>query len=102
MVIDEFGEGIPVAFMISNRETGDVIEAFYTAAIKDRAGALKPAIFMSDDAPQYFSAWLGECHSTKKLLCRWHLDRTWQRAINDKVEKEEQPTCSLPLSIGTA
>lgn len=93
MVVDEFGEGIPVAFMISNHETAVVMEAFFKA-IKSRVGIINPHVFMSDDAPQYFSAWqkqFGENTYTQKLLCRWHLDKTWRRAIQDKVPKENQP-----------
>lgn len=56
MVVDEFGEGIPVAFMISNHETAVVMEAFFKA-IKSRVGIINPHVFMSDDASQYFSAW---------------------------------------------
>ena len=53
MVIDEFGEGIPVAYMVCNRETGAVIETFYEC-IKSRVGILE--LLMSDDA-QYFTSW---------------------------------------------
>ena len=56
MVIDEFGEGIPVAYMVSNCKTGAVIETFYEY-IKSRVGILEPLVFMSDDAPQYFTSW---------------------------------------------
>ena len=56
MVIDEFREGVPVAFMVSNHETAAVIEAF-DESIKSRVGILEPQVFMSDDAPQYFSSW---------------------------------------------
>ena len=94
MVIDEFGEGVPVAYMISNRETAAVIEAFYES-IKSRVGSVEPQVFMSDDAPHYFNTWkkvFGDSCNTKKLLCRWHIDKSWRRAIKDKVHnKELQP-----------
>lgn len=45
MVIDEFGEGVPVAYMISNHETGAVIETFYDC-IKSRVGVLEPLVFV--------------------------------------------------------
>ena len=80
MVIDKSGEGIPIAYMVSNQETGTVIEAFYES-IKSRVGSLEPLMFMSDDVPQYFNSWqeiFGESSCTKKLLCRWHIDKNWR------------------------
>ena len=80
MVVDEYGEGIPVAYLLCNRETGEIQKVFFSA-IKARIGPLEPEVFMTDDAPQYFSAWqhvFGKSSKTKKLLCRWHLDKTWR------------------------
>ena len=95
MVVDEYVEGIPVAYLLSNRESGDVIKAFFDT-IKARVGPLEPEVFMSDDAPQYFSTLthvFGASTKTKKLLCRWHLDRTWRKAVKDKVmEADKKPT----------
>lgn len=45
MVIDEFGEGIPVVCMASDHETGAVIETFYEC-IKSRVGTLEPLVFV--------------------------------------------------------
>ena len=45
MIIDEFGEGVPVAYMISNSEVAAVIEAFYES-IKSRVGSLELQVFM--------------------------------------------------------
>lgn len=91
MVIDEFGEGIPVAWLISNHENGDVISKFFQS-VKEKTGCLEPAWFMTDDAPQYFTAWqqtYGISAKTKNLICRWHIDRSWRRALNDKVSEKE-------------
>ena len=86
MIIVEFGEGIPLAFMISNRETGAVVETFHPA-IKSWVGIISPKILMMDDAPQYFSAWqkhFSENSQTQKL-------KTWRRAIQEKFVQENQP-----------
>ena len=51
--------------------------------------------FMSDCAEQYFNAWsvVFGCSNTKKLLCVWHVDRAWRRALNyhvsEKLDKGE-------------
>ena len=58
LVKDEFGEGMPVAWTISNRENATILTEFLKA-IKKRLGSLSPKWFMSDDAQQYFNSWKG-------------------------------------------
>ena len=44
---------------------------------------------MTDDAPHYFSAWqdiFGQSSKTKKLLCRWHIDKTWRKAVKERIQ----------------
>ena len=41
--------------------------------------------FMSDDAQQYWNAWPWAAtygaNNTTKLLCTWHVDRAWRKAL---------------------
>ncbi len=86
VVLDEYGEGIPVAWMLSNREDSMVLIEFFKV-IKQRVGSLSPSWFMSDDAEQFFTAWravFGD-NETKKLLCAWHVDRAWRRALREHI-----------------
>ena len=73
LVIDAHGEGIPVAWAISNREDTPHITEFLSA-VKGRVGDISPKVFMSDDADQYYKPWctVMGANSTKKLLCAWH------------------------------
>ena len=87
LIIDEFGEGIPVAWAISSRETKVLLQVFLEA-VHERSGDLTPTIFMSDDAIQYWNAWkaaYGE-NSTKKYLCSWHVDKSWRNALARHIE----------------
>ena len=87
LVHDEFGEGIPVAWAITNREDTTMLVEFLTA-IKTRTGTLTaPTWFMSDDAEQYFTSWKGVfgAEGTTKLLCAWHVDRSWRNALKEHV-----------------
>jgi hypothetical protein len=44
---------------------------------------------MTDDAEQYFSAWVAVFGmGAKKLLCTWHVDRAWRKALNGITDKE--------------
>ena len=87
LIIDEFGEGIPIAFAISNRETQLSLKVFFQA-VHNRSGDLAPGIFMSDDAIQYWNAFkeiYGE-NNTRKYLCSWHVDRSWRNGLSRYIE----------------
>ena len=80
-------EGIPVAWIISNREDSLTLIQFLKA-IKERLGSLSPTWFMSDDAEQLFTAWravFGD-NQTKKLLCAWHVDSAWRQGQRKHVQ----------------
>ncbi len=85
IVLDEYSEGVPVAWMISNREDSLMIIEFFKK-LKERVGIISPLWFMSDDAEQFFTAWKAVFGhgQTKKLLCAWHVDRAW-RALRDSI-----------------
>lgn len=87
LIVDEWGEGVPVAWLVSNHETTTVLVEFLRA-VKGRCGPITPRVFMSDDADAFFTAWVGvfggQGH-TRKLLCAWHIDRSWRKAISKHV-----------------
>lgn len=56
LVIDDIREGFPCAFLISNRSDTQVMQLFFFK-IKDRAGIIKPNVFMSDLADTFYNAW---------------------------------------------
>lgn len=90
MVVDEYGEGLPVAWCISNKEDQTLLANFYRA-IRKRVGALSPLWFMSDIAEQYYSAWVltfADQPVPKRLLCAWHVDHAWRE--NLKQVKDDQ------------
>ena len=91
LVLDDFGEGIPVVWVITNREDATMLVEFLTA-IKNVTGVLKaPRWFMSDDAEQYFNSWKGMfgAEGTIKLLCALHVDRAWRNALKEHVAIKE-------------
>ena len=83
LVVDGFGEGIPVAWAVANREDATILVELLKS-IKERTGPLQPRWFMSDDANQYFNARKGVfgAKETSKLLCAWYVDRAWRTALN--------------------
>ena len=85
LVMDGFGEGIPVAWVIANREDVTILVECLKA-IKERTGLLQPRWFMSDDANQYFNAWKGVFGSMETTLCAWHVDQAWRTALTTVSE----------------
>ena len=55
LVIDDYDEGIPVAWLISNKESADILRVFFKS-IRERCGDPKAEIFTSDDAEAYHNA----------------------------------------------
>jgi hypothetical protein len=82
MVIDEFRQGFPVAFMFSNRKDTFVYKLFFQT-IKSAVGTVDTRIFMSDMAEEFYNAWLLTMGSVPHhLFCAWHVDRAWQKNLN--------------------
>lgn len=58
LVVDEFGEGYPVSWCISNREDEVVMKKFYSC-LRERAGDnVCPKWVMTDDADQFYASWV--------------------------------------------
>lgn len=88
IVIDEFGEGYPVSWCLSNRTDLSLVVKFFKA-IKERNGPIMPKWIMSDDADQFYSAWVGVFGiGPQKLLCSWHIDRAWRSHLNSICDKK--------------
>ena len=89
MVLDDYGEGIPVAWAISNKEDTTTLVQYLTA-VKERVRNIDPTVFMSDDADAFYNAWQivfgGEA---KRLLCFFHVDRAWRKNLNEHIKNKQ-------------
>lgn len=82
MTVDEYGTGCPVAFCFSNREHETIFQLFFQQ-IKTKVGVIKSKVFMSDDAPAFYNAWVIVMGPVEhRLLCTWHVDRNWRENLN--------------------
>ena len=89
MIVDNYGEGIPVAWAISDREDSCTLVQFLKP-LSERVGVIKPKVFMSDDADQYYTSWCGVFGAgPQKLLCMWHVDRAWRKAVQQNIIDKE-------------
>ena len=93
LVVDDFGEGLPVAWCISNREDEHAIRQFLEEVRRNDNMDIQPQWFMSDDASQYYNAWVTSFdHRPHKLLCNWHVERAWRmqlRKLSDSDLEQE-------------
>ena len=91
LVLDNFQEGIPVLWALSNREDKSVL-LHILEALNERCGTLKTNWFMSDMAQQYSSAWdeVFGGQKTKYLWCAWHVDRAWKNGLRRYVPNKAQ------------
>ncbi|KAM4051837.1 uncharacterized protein ACNLHF_026275 isoform 1-T4 [Anomaloglossus baeobatrachus] len=103
LVIDDFSESVPVAWMISNKETTCVLTIFFSQ-VRKIAGAVSTKVIMSDKGPQYYKSWVNafDCKvNAKKLLCIRHVVKDWKenlRSIHDKnVADQMYKTLTLLL-----
>lgn len=85
LVIDEFGEGVPVAWCLSTHEDFTHMCVFFKM-IKRTCGPLQPRWFMSDIAPQFYNAWVAiNGNIPQHLYCTWHVDKAWREELRKKV-----------------
>ena len=99
MVVDEFGEGYPVAWCLCNRED-QILMTIFMKQLHTRVGNLIPEWFMSDDAHQFFNSWTAVFgRGPKKLLCTWHVDRAWRQALGLIHDRENKCTVYYTLRM---
>ncbi|KAL1450403.1 hypothetical protein WDU94_002774 [Cyamophila willieti] len=88
--VDEYGHGIPLAFLFSNRKDTNTIQIFFQK-VQEACGTMKTNIFMTDDDPAYYNAWrnvMGE--ADHQLLCAWHILKNWNEKIKNTIPQEER------------
>ena len=67
MVLDDYGEGVPVAWCISDKEDSAALVQFFKH-LHEGVGNIYPEYFMSDVAEQYHTAWCGTFGQVKRKL----------------------------------
>ena len=90
IVIDEYGEGFPVACMFTNKKDTYVNSIFFMQ-IREAVGVVRTKTFMSDVTNVFFNAWVSVMGQVKnRLYCSWHVDRAWQKNLSKISNKESK------------
>ena len=92
LVPDEFRNGYPVAFCISNEEDENAITVFLNA-VKKRSPKTNVKIIMTDDDNSGWNA-AQNVYGTdlKQYLCIWHVHRNWRRRIQQHIKDSQHQT----------
>lgn len=89
-VLNDNGEGIPVAFMFTNKVEGSTLETFFEE-IKRVCGTIVCKVFMSDIGEMVYSAWntvMGK--PNERIFSTWHVLESWRKNLDSKVENKEK------------
>ena len=79
-----------MAWLINSKESADVLRVFFKS-LRDTCGDVQTEYFMSDDADAYHNAWSSIFTKPfRKLLCSWHVDRSWRRKLNELIKDKDQ------------
>ena len=71
-----------MAFFYSSKIDTTTLEKCFIA-IKAECGIIKTRAFMSDDYQAYYNAWSNVMGNPgNKLLCSWHVMKSWSRHFN--------------------
>lgn len=91
MVLDEYCESFPVAFLFSNRINDNICQIFFHH-IASSVGPIQPNVFMSDRSTELYKAWVETMlPAHRQLFCTWHVLRDWKnnavRITNEEKRK---------------
>ncbi|KAJ8951703.1 hypothetical protein NQ314_007652, partial [Rhamnusium bicolor] len=93
MVVDNFNEGFPGAFMFTNRKDTLIHQIFFEVIESKVGNKISPNTFMSDITGVFYQAWSSVMGVVPfQLYCTWHIDRAWRNNLNKipNIEKKER------------
>ncbi|KAJ8931203.1 hypothetical protein NQ314_015926 [Rhamnusium bicolor] len=93
MVVDNFNEGFPGAFMFTNRKDTLIHQIFFEVIESKVGNKISPNTFMSDITGVFYQAWSSVMGVVPfQLYCTWHIDRAWRNNLNKipNIEKRKE------------
>ncbi|GBN01390.1 hypothetical protein AVEN_110443-1 [Araneus ventricosus] len=101
LIVDDFGEGFPAAWCLSNREDYSALKKFFDLIDRNLGEKLNPQFFMSDDAPAFYNAWTDVFESSPhKLLCAFHFDKAVTKQLKQLISNKLK-SCEVYKSLIT-
>ncbi|KAJ8019506.1 Zinc finger transcription factor family protein 17 [Holothuria leucospilota] len=99
-VVDNYGEAIPVAWLVSDRQDESVLIPFMEA-LKNRVGNIKCDVFMSDLTSSFHNSWCCVFQSpVHRLFCKKHVKKDWNKNVLSRIAgKKLQKDVSAMLDV---
>ncbi|XP_054263985.1 uncharacterized protein LOC128987253 [Macrosteles quadrilineatus] len=83
LIVDEYGEGIPIAYMYCNKTDRSAYEKMFHCMKEAYGSKINNDYFMSDMAEAIYNAWQVVMGNSKnRLFCSWHVLQAWNRNIS--------------------
>lgn len=99
LVVDNYGEGIPVSFMFSNRKDTNIYKIYFSI-IQSNVGVIIPRTFMTDIVTNFYNAWFYVMGPAEhQLYCSWHIDRAWQANLSKIKDSEKRSNVYKSLKV---
>ncbi|PIC32471.1 hypothetical protein B9Z55_012787 [Caenorhabditis nigoni] len=97
LVCDGYDRGVPVAFLLSYSTTSSDIEEMFKC-VKEIYPAFNPAFVMTDEANVFWAGFRKVFPATpaKKVLCRWHICRTWKKQAKTMLKIARKLAKGIP------
>jgi len=96
MVLDGSRQGVPVAFLYSNRQT-EATFTLFLEAVRERVGVISCNAFMSDITPQFYNSWkyvMGDC--CHHLYLTWSVDKSFRELTRRHIKCDDE---QLPVTV---
>lgn len=88
VVVDDFGNGVPVAFCLSSNSSEAEWKTFLEEVKKAISklyggdGRIKAKTLMTDMDNSFYNAWVDVMGDVQyRLYCSWHVDQAWRRNL---------------------
>lgn len=89
-VMNNNDEGIPVAYMFTNKVDGNTLTIFFES-VKQKSGTISCENFLSDVGELIYSTWENVMGTPQhQILSTWHVLRFWRTHFNNLVENKEK------------
>lgn len=91
IVLDEWKQAIPCAFMLTNRSEQDVFQVFFQL-IKNASGiSIKTKLFISDTSEIFYNAWVGTMiEPEQRFFGSWFVKNCWKDGLKLILSQEKQ------------
>uniref|UniRef100_A0A8D8TG13 MULE transposase domain-containing protein n=2 Tax=Cacopsylla melanoneura TaxID=428564 RepID=A0A8D8TG13_9HEMI len=93
LISDENNKGWPVAHLVSNSMTSDIVHIFFKALkmkIEEEGDSLQINCIITDDDPALINGIEKAMQATiPHILCQWHLDKNFKKNLRSKCNESQ-------------